>query len=58
MHANCCYGLGTKVHDLKIVLEDWKNFMSLPLKEKASASPAWRAPQNCRYGFGIFNLSV
>ncbi|KAL9334777.1 hypothetical protein Peur_071958 [Populus x canadensis] len=48
MHANCCYGLGTKVHDLKIVLEDWKNFMSLPLKEKASASPAWRAPQNCR----------
>ncbi|KAG5229691.1 Nucleotide-diphospho-sugar transferase protein [Salix suchowensis] len=48
MHANCCYGLGTKVHDLKIVLEDWKNYTSLPPNERASASPSWRAPQNCR----------
>ena len=53
MHANCCYGLGTKVHDLKIVLEDWKNYTSLPPNERASASPSWRAPQNCRYYFRI-----
>lgn len=48
MHANCCYGLETKVHDLKIVLEDWKNYTSLPPNERTSASPSWRAPQNCR----------
>ncbi|CAN0891396.1 Uncharacterized protein At4g15970 [Linum grandiflorum] len=28
MHANCCVGMETKVHDLKIVLRDWKHFSS------------------------------
>ncbi|KAL3635899.1 hypothetical protein CASFOL_020446 [Castilleja foliolosa] len=44
MHANCCYGLGNKLHDLRILLEDWKRYLSRPW----SLSPsAWRVPQNC-----------
>ncbi|CAN1180302.1 Uncharacterized protein At4g15970 [Linum perenne] len=28
MHANCCVGMDTKIHDLRIVLRDWKHFSS------------------------------
>lgn len=44
MHANCCFGLENKVHDLKLVLQDWRSFM---LKPNLS-SFSWRAPQKCR----------
>ncbi|KAJ4834561.1 hypothetical protein Tsubulata_023723 [Turnera subulata] len=47
MHANCCFGMDNKVHDLKLVLEDWEKFKSLSPSDKALASPSWRAPQNC-----------
>ncbi|KAB1212158.1 hypothetical protein CJ030_MR5G018192 [Morella rubra] len=30
MHANCCIGLENKLHDLRILLEDWRRFMSRP----------------------------
>ena len=30
MHANCCVGLEWKITDLKIILEDWKRFLSSP----------------------------
>lgn len=54
MHANCCFGLENKVHDLKIVLEDWRRFMSLSPSVKASlSSSSWSAPQNCRYTFSV-----
>ncbi|KAF3431007.1 hypothetical protein FNV43_RR25737 [Rhamnella rubrinervis] len=46
MHANCCLGLNTKLHDLRIMLQDWKDFMSLPPNLKTS-SISWRVPQNC-----------
>ncbi|KAI3796259.1 hypothetical protein L1987_38926 [Smallanthus sonchifolius] len=48
MHANCCVGLGNKVHDLKIMLQDWKNFMALPSSMKSSSSPTWSPSKNCR----------
>lgn len=44
MHANCCFGLNSKLHDLRILLEDWKIFLSSPL---SSISSGWRVPQNC-----------
>ncbi|KAI3474210.1 hypothetical protein Pfo_028998 [Paulownia fortunei] len=44
MHANCCFGLNSKLHDLRILLEDWKKFLSSPPKSKSSG---WRVPQNC-----------
>ncbi|XP_015064369.1 uncharacterized protein At4g15970-like [Solanum pennellii] len=47
MHANCCFGLESKLHDLRVVLQDWKNFLSLPPTLKRSLPPSWRVPQNC-----------
>ncbi|KAF8407492.1 hypothetical protein HHK36_006626 [Tetracentron sinense] len=49
MHANCCFGLDNKLHDLRIILEDWKNFMSLSPIMKNSSLSSWRVPQHCRY---------
>lgn len=49
MHANCCFGLESKVRDLNLVLEDWKSFMQLPPSEKAEKKVSWRVPKNCRY---------
>ncbi|KAM7251558.1 hypothetical protein ACFE04_023441 [Oxalis oulophora] len=49
MHANCCFGLESKIMDLKIVLEDWKAFLALsPGNTPQQASLSWRAPKNCR----------
>lgn len=48
MHANCCIGLSRKVHDMRVMLGDWKSYMSLPWKLKRYGSFAWRVPQNCR----------
>ncbi|XP_068640424.1 uncharacterized protein At4g15970 [Aristolochia californica] len=45
MHANCCVGLGSKIHDLSIMLEDWRRFMSLPPSQKSSSF--WSIPRNC-----------
>lgn len=47
MHANCCFGLGNKIHDLRIMLEDWKQYMSLAPSLKISSISSWRVPQNC-----------
>ena len=48
MHANCCYGMNSKLHDLKIMLQDWRLFMSLPPSLKQSQAYSWRVPKNCR----------
>lgn len=48
MHANCCVGQPNKVHDLKILLEDWIKFTSLPATTKASSPSSWRVPDYCR----------
>ncbi|PWA95483.1 hypothetical protein CTI12_AA008710 [Artemisia annua] len=47
MHANCCVGLGNKVHDLRIMLQDWKNYMTLPPSLKNSQRPTWSRFNNC-----------
>nr|XP_009761098.1 PREDICTED: uncharacterized protein At4g15970-like isoform X1 [Nicotiana sylvestris] len=48
MHANCCFGLESKLHDLRILLQDWKSFLSLPPAQKILSAVSWRVPQNCR----------
>ncbi|KAG7979422.1 hypothetical protein I3843_05G130600 [Carya illinoinensis] len=48
MHANCCFGLDSKLHDLRIMLQDWKQFISLPPSLKRSSNLYWKVPQNCR----------
>ncbi|GAB2282462.1 hypothetical protein Dimus_017005 [Dionaea muscipula] len=47
MHANCCYGMDSKLCDLRIMLQDWRRFMSLPPALKRSSSYSWRVPKNC-----------
>ncbi|CAL5025770.1 unnamed protein product [Urochloa decumbens] len=47
MHANCCIGLRSKIHDLSIMMEDWRSYLSLPPNLKRLRTSAWRVPQNC-----------
>ncbi|XP_059641423.1 uncharacterized protein At4g15970-like isoform X2 [Cornus florida] len=47
MHANCCYGLESKVHDLRLMLEDWRKFMALSTDVRASQPSSWSVPKNC-----------
>ncbi|KAF3438165.1 hypothetical protein FNV43_RR20921 [Rhamnella rubrinervis] len=46
MHANCCVGQQNKAHDLQILLEDWRRFMSLDSTMLSNSS--WSVPQDCR----------
>ncbi|KAF8390626.1 hypothetical protein HHK36_025153 [Tetracentron sinense] len=51
MHANCCVGIERRLHDLRLVLDDWKNFSALSQQEKSligSSSSPWRAPNKCK----------
>ncbi|KAJ4799710.1 Glycosyltransferase [Rhynchospora pubera] len=47
MHANCCIGMRSKIHDLKVILEEWRYYLSLPPNLKRASVFSWRVPQNC-----------
>ncbi|XP_073526061.1 uncharacterized protein [Phyllobates terribilis] len=47
MHANCCYGMDSKLIDLKIMLQDWKEYVSLPPRVKRLSGHSWGVPKNC-----------
>lgn len=47
MHANCCFGLDSKLNDLKVMLQDWRAFQSLPPDLKNESIVKWRVPQKC-----------
>lgn len=49
MHANCCVGLDNKVHDLKIMLDDWRKYIS----NTSHVPSSWSVPQFC--GAASFN---
>ncbi|GKV13357.1 hypothetical protein SLEP1_g24368 [Rubroshorea leprosula] len=49
MHANCCFGLDNKLYDLRLMLQDWRAFMSLPKDLKHEWIVSWRVPQKCKY---------
>ncbi|XP_038894961.1 uncharacterized protein At4g15970-like [Benincasa hispida] len=53
VHANCCVGLENKVHDLRILLQDWSNFFNPTTADNklASSTPSWTVPQDCRTSF-------
>ncbi|XP_068664492.1 uncharacterized protein At4g15970-like [Aristolochia californica] len=46
MHANCCVGIERKLHDLRLVLEDWRNYKMLSTEQKRNVT--WRAPSACK----------
>ncbi|XP_027361475.1 uncharacterized protein At4g15970-like [Abrus precatorius] len=47
MHANCCFGMDSKLHDLRIMLQDWKHYLTLPPSLKRLSIISWRVPQKC-----------
>lgn len=47
IHANCCDDLTSKVHDLRIVLDDWIRFRKRVSGDNASDEMALRWPQKC-----------
>ncbi|KAL5545174.1 hypothetical protein UlMin_008958 [Ulmus minor] len=49
MHANCCVGLDNKINDLSILLNDWRNYMSL--RPNTNSHSSWHVPQNCSTSF-------
>ncbi|KAI3703592.1 hypothetical protein L1987_73782 [Smallanthus sonchifolius] len=50
MHANCCVGLENKVHDLGIMLGDWRKYKESPANQMTRGSAgSWTVPQLCRW---------
>ncbi|KAK7395900.1 hypothetical protein VNO78_16488 [Psophocarpus tetragonolobus] len=47
IQANCCDDLKSKVHDLKIVLDDWIRFRKRASRDNALDEMALRWPQKC-----------
>ncbi|XP_073131902.1 uncharacterized protein At4g15970-like [Henckelia pumila] len=49
MHANCCIGLENKIHDIQMVMDDWKRYMELqgPSRERNSSTRSWTVPRIC-----------
>ncbi|KAI3703603.1 hypothetical protein L1987_73793 [Smallanthus sonchifolius] len=49
MHANCCVGLENKVHDLGIMLGDWRKYKeSFANQMTRGSAGSWTVPQLCR----------
>ena len=49
MHSTCCDSIKSKVHDLRLFLDDWINF-TIQISANASmgsSSFSWRAPKKC-----------
>ncbi|CAO2202656.1 unnamed protein product [Urochloa humidicola] len=47
MHANCCTGLANKVHDLRSVLRDWRNYTAAPREVRRRGGFGWTKPGRC-----------
>ncbi|XP_015883775.3 uncharacterized protein At4g15970-like isoform X1 [Ziziphus jujuba] len=56
MHSNCCVGVENKVHDLTILLEDWRKFLTLDPTNQTTAS--WNVPQDCRTSLERHNAEI
>ena len=52
LHANCCIGLENKVHDLRNMAAQWKNYTSLAPTEKRSGKYRWPVPAKCEASMG------
>ncbi|VAH83727.1 hypothetical protein VPH35_054819 [Triticum aestivum] len=48
MHAICCIGLENKVHDLRNLAADWKNYTSVASMEKRTGKHRWTPPNRCK----------
>ncbi|KAK9065628.1 hypothetical protein SSX86_015029 [Deinandra increscens subsp. villosa] len=52
MHANCCVGLENKVHDLEILLDDWRKYIKYVGNQTTTDvyKGSWTVPQLCSRG--------
>ncbi|MCL7028298.1 hypothetical protein MKW94_003778 [Papaver nudicaule] len=48
MHANCCFGAESKLHDLGLLLDDWRNYTTSSPSDKRAWNGKWRGAQECR----------
>ncbi|KAF2954020.1 uncharacterized protein At4g15970 [Oryza sativa Japonica Group] len=47
MHANCCVGLGAKLHDLRNLLEEWRAYRRMPDEQRRQGPVRWKVPGIC-----------
>ncbi|KAL1552640.1 hypothetical protein AAHA92_13411 [Salvia divinorum] len=47
MHANCCIGIPNKMHDLTMLVDDWKRYMAIPPSNRNSTTRSWTVPRIC-----------
>jgi hypothetical protein len=54
VHANCCMGLENKVHDLKSVAADWRNYTSLTPEQRKLQEGSFKVtpPRMCQKSMG------
>lgn len=49
MHANCCIGLSRKIHDLGLVLDDWRKYIRMSSEERQTQRMSWSVPKECSF---------
>ncbi|KAL6840410.1 hypothetical protein ACP4OV_030220 [Aristida adscensionis] len=47
MHANCCVGLGAKLHDLRNLLREWRAYRQMDDGERRRGPVRWKVPGIC-----------
>ncbi|TVU44160.1 hypothetical protein EJB05_03595, partial [Eragrostis curvula] len=47
LHANCCVGLGAKMHDLRNVLDVWRNYTAGTPDQRRAGKFQWKLPGIC-----------
>ncbi|CAL4953008.1 unnamed protein product [Urochloa decumbens] len=47
MHANCCVGLGAKLHDLGNLLQEWRAYRQLEDEDRRRGPVRWKVPGIC-----------
>ncbi|GJM92055.1 hypothetical protein PR202_ga08482 [Eleusine coracana subsp. coracana] len=47
MHANCCVGLGAKLHDLGNLLKEWQAYRQMDEAERRRGPVRWKVPGIC-----------
>ncbi|CAA0821372.1 Nucleotide-diphospho-sugar transferase family protein [Striga hermonthica] len=52
MHANCCIGIYNKMHDIRMVLDDWRKYTALSAGKGTNPSRkmTWTEPRRCGLG--------
>lgn len=48
MHANCCIGMENKIHDINMLINDWKKYMETRARGRNKKTMSWTSPRICR----------